>query len=147
MYSTINGHSPILIIVEFFVRPRKYAHFGAHDSCYRVGMKIADCPVRVTADVLGGKWKPLILLALKGRQRRFNELRRLVPEASHKVLTQQLRELERSGIVARTVYQEKAPRVEYAFSEYGASLRPILEAMAEWSTRHRRRNAGTAYSG
>jgi DNA-binding HxlR family transcriptional regulator len=112
-----------------------------------MGMKIADCPVRVTADVVGGKWKPLILLGLKGRPRRFNELRRLVPEASHKVLTQQLRDLERGGIIARTVYRERSPRVEYAFSEYGESLRPILEAMAAWGAAHRRRTAHAAHSG
>ena len=102
-------------------------------------MKIADCPVRVTADVVGGKWKPLILLALKSKRRRFNELRRLVPEASHKVLTEQLRALESCGVITRTVHDAKSRRVEYSFSEYGDSLRPVLEAMAQWGTAHRKR--------
>ena len=104
-------------------------------------MKIAECPVRVTADVVGGKWKPLILFSLKARKRRFNELRRLVPEASHKVLTQQLRELERSGILTRTSLGGKTPHVEYYFSAYGESLRPVLDAMAAWGARHRKRSA------
>lgn len=109
------------------------------ESCYLQFMRVAECPVRVTADVVGGKWKPLILFFLKAKKRRFNELRRLVPEASHKVLTQQLRELERTGIVTRTVFDEKSPRVEYAFSEYGESLRPVLDAMAIWGVQHRKR--------
>ena len=104
-------------------------------------MKIAECPVRVTADVVGGKWKPLILFSLKARKRRFNELRRLVPEASHKVLTQQLRELERSGILTRTSLGGNTPHVEYYFSAYGESLRPVLDAMAAWGARHRKRSA------
>lgn len=102
-------------------------------------MKIADCPVRTTVEVMGGKWKPLILLSLKARKRRFNELLRLVPEASHKVLTQQLRELERSGVVTRTEFAGTAPHVEYSFSSYGETLRPVLDAMANWGASHRRR--------
>ena len=102
-------------------------------------MKIAECPVRVTVEVVGGKWKPLILYFLKQRERRFGELRRLLPEASHKVLTQHLRELERSGIIQRTASGGKSPRVEYAFTAYGEKLRPVLNAMADWGTRHKRR--------
>lgn len=102
-------------------------------------MKIAECPVRVTVEVVGGKWKPLILYSLKQRKRRFGELRRLVPEASRKVLTQHLRELECTGIITRTVIGGKVPHVEYAFSKYGETLRPVLDAMAAWGTRHHRR--------
>src|SRR5215472_3989324 len=97
-----------------------------------VAMKPEDCPVRVTVSVIGGKWKPLILFYLKHRTMRFNEFRRMIPEATKKVLTQQLRALERDGIITRKIYPEVPPRVEYSLSEYGESLRPVLASMADW---------------
>jgi len=88
-------------------------------------------------DVIEGKWKPIILFALKGGPRRFGELRREVPEAAQKVLTEQLREMEADGILARKVKAGKAPEVQYSLTSYGRTLMPILRAMAEWGRRHR----------
>ena len=104
-------------------------------------MKTEDCPVRVTADVIGGKWKPLILFYLKSGTRRFNELRRLIPEATHKMLTEQLRQLEADDVIVRKVYAEVPPRVEYSLSAHGRSLRSVLEQMARWGERHRHKYA------
>ena len=94
------------------------------------------CPVRATMNVIGGKWKPLILFYLKYRTMRFNEFRRMIPEATHKVLAQQLRELERAGIVSRKVYPEIPPKVEYSLSRHGHSLRPVLGALADWGLKY-----------
>ncbi len=93
--------------------------------------------MQVTVDVIAGKWKPLILFYLKHRTIRFSELRRLIPDATHKMLAQQLRDLERAGVVTRKVYPEVPPRVEYSLSPYGQTLRPVLSAMADWGDKYR----------
>jgi len=98
---------------------------------------LKDCLVRTTVDVIEGKWKPIILFALKGGPRRFGELRREVPEAAQKVLTEQLREMEADGILARKIRTGKTPEVLYSLTSYGKTLMPILRAMAEWGRRHR----------
>jgi len=97
------------------------------------------CPVKLTADIIGGKWKPLILFYLEHHTRRFGELRRLIPGMTKKMLTQHLRELERDQIVHREVYAEVPPRVEYSLTRHGESLKPILKAMSAWGSRHRAR--------
>jgi DNA-binding HxlR family transcriptional regulator len=99
-------------------------------------MTEADCPVKLTTKIIGGKWKTLILYYLKTDARRTSELYRLMTGVSKKMLTQQLRELERNDIVVRKVYAQKQPRVEYALSRHGESLKPILTLMAEWGTKH-----------
>lgn len=96
---------------------------------YRIG-------VEVTLDVIGGKWKSLILYHLAGGVKRFNELRRLIPNVSHKVLSQQLRELERDGLVLRHDYQEVPPKVEYELSEYGSGLIGVLDFFCYWGEAH-----------
>jgi DNA-binding HxlR family transcriptional regulator len=102
-------------------------------------MRLKDCPVRTMVDVIEGKWKPLIVVCLKGGPKRFGELRRGVPEASRKVLTEQLRELERDQIVGRRVSgTAKALRVDYSVTPYGRTLVKVLTAMAGWGTKHRR---------
>ena len=106
-------------------------------------MDESDCPIKTTLDVIGGKWKPLILFYLKGGPRRFSDLRRSVPDVTQKMLTDRLRELERDGIVHREVYPQVPPKVEYSLTAYGKTLAPVLEAMAVWGTKHRRRTAGT----
>ena len=98
-----------------------------------------NCPVSATVSIIGGKWKPPILSRLVGGEKRFGELRRLVPGVTKKMLTQQLRELERDGIVVRRVYDEVPPRVEYGLSDYGKSLIPVLQAMELWGKAHRSR--------
>lgn len=90
------------------------------------------CPVEATIDVIGGRWKSVILFYLLDGCKRFNELRRLLPQATQRVLTLQLRELERDGIIHREVYAEVPPRVEYSLTEFGRSLEPILRVMREW---------------
>jgi len=96
---------------------------------YRVG-------VEVTLDVIGGKWKSLILYHLVSGTKRFNELKRLIPEISHKVLTQQLRELERDGVLLRRDYEEVPPKVEYELSEYGSGLIGVLDFFCHWGEAH-----------
>lgn len=102
-------------------------------------MDAADCPVLLTTSIIGGKWKPLILYYLQTRTRRFSELNRLIPRSTKKMLTQQLRELERDAIVSRKVYAQVPPRVEYSITRHGESLRPILQLMSGWGKKHRAR--------
>jgi len=96
-----------------------------------------DCPVEVTLDVIGGKWKGMVLHRLIEGTVRFNELRRLIPRITQRMLTLQLRELERDGVIRRTVYAEVPPRVEYELTDFGRSLAPILRLMAEWGGKYR----------
>jgi DNA-binding HxlR family transcriptional regulator len=102
-------------------------------------MDHSNCPVKLTASIIGGKWKPTLLFHLEGRTRRFCELQRLIPGLTKKMLTQHLRELERDEIVHRKVYAEVPPRVEYSLTRHGESLKPILRLMSAWGTRHRAR--------
>ena len=97
------------------------------------------CPAATTVQLIGSKRKLLILRNLMQRPWRFNELRRDLEGISQKVLTDSLRSMEEDGILTRTVYPEVPPRVEYALSGLGQSLRPIIEAMAEWSQNYKDR--------
>lgn len=90
------------------------------------------CPVATTVQLIGSKWKILIIRNLLNRPWRFNELRKDLEGISQKVLTDSLRSMEEDGIITRTVYPEVPPRVEYALSELGESMRPILDAMELW---------------
>ena len=99
----------------------------------------AKCPIKTTLDVIGGKWKLLILFYLREAPRRFSELRRLVTNVTQKMLTDRLRELERDGIVHRKVFAQVPPKVEYSLTAYGRTLGPVLAAMATWGAKHRRR--------
>ncbi len=92
------------------------------------------CPVEATLDVIGGKWKGVILFHLRSGTKRFNELRRLMPAVTQRMLTRQLRELEADQIVKRVVYPEVPPRVEYSLSEFGRTLGPILDQLQRWGT-------------
>jgi DNA-binding HxlR family transcriptional regulator len=105
-------------------------------------MQDSDCPVRITAEIIGGKWKPLILFYLQDGTRRFGQLRKLLPGTTKKMLTQRLRELERDDIIRRKVYAQVPPRVEYSLTRHGQSLRPILVLMSSWGRRHRSRHSG-----
>ena len=95
------------------------------------------CPVATTVQIIGSKWKLLILRNLIQRPWRFNELRKDLDGISQKVLTDSLRSLETDGIVTRTVYPEVPPRVEYSLSELGETIRPILDAMAAWGANYK----------
>ena len=94
--------------------------------------ELPECPVATTVQLIGSKWKLLILRNLLVRPWRFNELRKGLDGISQKVLTDSLRSMEEDGIITRTVYPEVPPRVEYALSELGESMRPIIKAMEEY---------------
>ena len=95
------------------------------------------CPVATTVSLIGSKWKLLILRNLLVRPWRFNELKKDLDGISQKVLTDSLRSMEADGLITRTVYAEVPPRVEYALSDLGESMRPIIGAMAEWGTAYK----------
>ena len=101
-------------------------------------MRLTECPVRPAIDVIEGKWKPIVVNALKAKALRFGELRRHTPEASQKVLTEQLRELEGDEIISRKMFGERWERVEYGLTAYGRTLVPILTLMAKWGRKHKR---------
>ena len=92
------------------------------------------CPVEATLGLVGGKYKALILWKLIPGAMRFSELRRAVPAATPKMLTQQLRELEEDGLVHREIFPVIPPRVEYSLTEFGHTIRPVLESMYTWGT-------------
>lgn len=97
------------------------------------------CPVQAAISVVGGKWKAGILFRLSSGNFRFGELKRQMPWISEKVLIRQLKELEAEGIINRTDFDEVPPRVEYSMTQYGKSLRPLLDEIATWGTGHLRR--------
>jgi len=100
------------------------------------------CPVEATLDVIGGKWKLIILFWLQEGILRFGELRRKVPGISERMLIQQLRQLEDDGVVHREVYPEVPPKVEYSLTDYGQTLRPIMKQMYDWGMTHVRQDPG-----
>ena len=91
-----------------------------------------NCPVEATLDLIGGKYKALILWHLIDTTLRFNEIGKLIPQATPKMLTQQLRELENDSLIIRTVYPVVPPKVEYSLSDFGKSIIPILDSMCKW---------------
>lgn len=99
--------------------------------------ELPECPVATTVSMIGSKWKLLIMRNLLSRPWRFNELKKDLDGISQKVLTDSLRSMEEDGIITRTVYPEVPPRVEYALSELGESMRPILDAMQKWGAEYK----------
>ena len=96
------------------------------------------CPVETTLTLIGDKWKVLVLRDLMPGKKRFGELKKSIGNVSQKVLTAQLRDMENSGLLTRTVYAEVPPRVEYSLTELGKSLKPILDAMWNWGEEYKR---------
>lgn len=99
--------------------------FVVHDRSF-------DCYIEFTLQVIGGKWKTLILWNLRDGTKRFGELRKLIPTCTQRMLIRQLRELERDGIIRREIFQQVPPRVDYSLSERGETLKPILELACNW---------------
>lgn len=99
--------------------------------------ELPECPVATTVQLIGSKWKLLIIRNLLVRPWRFNELKKDLTGISQKVLTDSLRSMEEDGLITRTVYPEVPPRVEYALSDLGKSLKPILDSMVEWGTAYK----------
>ncbi|MEH6452159.1 MAG: helix-turn-helix domain-containing protein [Psychromonas sp.] len=91
-----------------------------------------ECPVSTAIDVIGGKWKVIILYQLRDKTLRFGELRKMIPKITQKMLAQQLRELEKNKLVDRKVYAEVPPRVEYTSTELAEKLNPALDMLCEW---------------
>ena len=100
------------------------------------GRKTTHCPAESTLGVIGGKWKLLILRELLAGASRFGELRRRLSGISEKMLAQHLRELESDGIIARKIYPEIPPKVEYSLTESGKTLKPIIDGLHEWGLDH-----------
>src|SRR5690349_1155568 len=93
------------------------------------------CAIEAALDVIGNKWKGVILFHLLEGKKRFNELRKLMPSVTQRMLTLQLRELEKDGIVFRKVYPEVPPKVEYSLTTFGMELKPLLHSLREWGAR------------
>jgi len=108
----------------------------------KIAMKNGDhagricCPVEAALVIVGGKWKGVILFHLRDETRRFNELRRLIPDVTQRMLTKQLRELETHQIIKRKIYRQIPPKVEYSLTEFGLTLTPTLKALQDWGDQY-----------
>ncbi|WP_044482051.1 winged helix-turn-helix transcriptional regulator [Paenibacillus antibioticophila] len=107
-------------------------HYNQYSACPNP----YGCPVEATLEVIGGKWKGVILYHLLSGTKRFNEFRRLMPDITQRMLTLQLRELEKDGLVHREIYREVPPKVEYSLTEFGLTLQPIIMLMRDWGERY-----------
>lgn len=98
----------------------------------RMNGRVFHCAMDITMGYIGGKWKAIVLWYLRKDAKRFSELKRLIPGITEKMLSLQLKQLEKDGIIKRKIYAEVPPRVEYSLSEEGKSLKPVLEEIASW---------------
>jgi len=98
--------------------------------------KAVGCPVETTLEIIGGRWKAMVIYELIPGTKRFSELHRSLRGVSHRTLAQQLRELEGHGLVRRKVYPQIPPKVEYSLTPLGRSLEPVLMAMHDWALKH-----------
>lgn len=94
------------------------------------------CPVEAALGAISGKWKGLILYHLQSDTRRFNELRKLIPDITQRMLTKQLRELEADRIIKREIYPEIPPKVEYSMTDFGLTLEPVIKSLHEWGVKY-----------
>lgn len=102
----------------------------------KAGYACKHCPVETTLDIIGGKWKGVILYHIMTKTRRFNEMRRLMPGVSQRMLTLQLRELEKDGVIHREVFPVVPPKTEYSLTAFGETLKPIIQEMKHWGDRY-----------
>lgn len=108
----------------------------------QIGGRRYHCAVAVTMEMIGGKWKAVVLWYLRKNTKRFAELRHHIPDITEKMLTTQLRELERDGIVKRKVFAQVPPRVEYSLTAYGKTLLPLIDLIGSWGREHTARFGG-----
>ncbi|HMI06203.1 MAG TPA: winged helix-turn-helix transcriptional regulator [Flavobacterium sp.] len=102
---------------------------------YKIGENLYPCTTSITMDYIGGKWKMVILFHLKNGKRRYNELRKTMPMVTERTLSLQLKQMEEDGIVKREVLNEKPPlKVEYSLTDFGKTLIPLLEMLADWGS-------------
>jgi len=111
----------------------------------KVNDKNYQCPVEVSMDLIAGKWKILIMWHLKNKTRRFGELQKKIPNVTQKMLTQQLRELERDGLIHREVYPVVPPKVEYSLTPFGQTFKDILDMMLVWGYEYAERYGEVEY--
>ena len=111
------------------------------DSAMNTTTQLPACPVETTLTLIGDKWKVLILRDLITGTKRFGELKKSIGSVSQKVLTAQLRDMEKKGLIHREVYAEVPPRVEYSLTDLGRSLKPILDAMQSWGEEYKAKNS------
>lgn len=104
---------------------------------FKINKKTYECPVELTVQVIGGKWKALLLWQIRDKVLRYGEFKRSVPDITHKMLSQCLKELENDGLVKRKVYQVIPPMVEYSLTPEGKRLMPVLEAMQKWGVNYK----------
>ena len=104
-------------------------------------MRQVDCPIATALRVISGKWKALILRELQSKSVRYGQLKRKIPEASGRMLTLQLRQLERDGLLTRTVHRESVIRTQYELTAHGRTLLPALDALSRWGAHHKSRRA------
>lgn len=102
----------------------------------KTGDETKNCPIAGSINIFGGKWKPEVIYFINLGPKRFNELRRLIPDVSQRMLTQQLRELERDGIVDRKQFLEIPPKVVYSMTGLGKTIIPIFELLEKWTTKN-----------
>ena len=102
--------------------------------------KLPDCPVETTLGLISNRWKVLIIRDLLEGKKRYGELKQSIGNVSQKVLTSNLRDMEKAGLLTRTVYPEVPPRVEYELTELGLSLSPVLDSMIVWGTKYKELN-------
>ena len=109
---------------------------GENKFNFVIGEKGYFCPVEVTLDLIGGKWKGIIIFNLKRGTLRFNEIQKQMPSISERMLIKELRDLEKNGLVERKVYAEVPPKVEYSLTEYGKTIIPIIDLICSWGLTH-----------
>jgi len=117
---------------EIISQPDEKSHVTSLECGEKKDIDLNSCPVTTAIDVIGGKWKVIILYQLRGKTLRFGELKKAIPKITQKMLTQQLRELEKDKLVNRYVYAEVPPKVEYTSTNLATQLNPALDLLCAW---------------
>jgi DNA-binding HxlR family transcriptional regulator len=126
----------LLLANGFKLKPLKTTYHMVTDIKRKITADPYNCPLTAALDKIGGRWKPIILFYLSNGSRRFGQLAVTIPRVSKKVLTQQLKQLEQDGLVSRTPSKELPPRVDYALTDFGKSVLPILNGICDWGKQY-----------